>query len=170
MKQEIILGEIIKPHGIKGYVKVISHAESPKSFTRAEALYVRPRNGRDRAYKVEDISGKGNKVIIKFSGIDTRQDAETLVGSVVFVSRKELPDTDDGEYYWHDLIGMEVHDSSGKYLGVIKKIIQTGSNDVYVVQGDMGEEILIPGIYDVVREVRISEKKMVVESFFTRPD
>ena len=64
---------------------------------------------------------------------------------------------------------MEVHDTSGKYLGVIRKIFQTGSNDVYVIQGDGGEEILIPGTYDAVREIRISEKKMVVESFFTRP-
>ena len=167
--QEVILGQIIKPHGIKGYVKVISYAESPKSFKRTEALYVRSRNGRDMAYRVEDVNGKGNKVIIKLSGIDTRQDAERLIGSVILINRKDLPDTDDGEYYWYDLIGMEVHDSSGEYLGVIKKIFQTGSNDVYVIQGDEGEEILIPGTYEAVREIRISEKKMIVESFFARP-
>ena len=169
MKREIILGEIVSPHGIKGYVKVASHAESTKSFKRTETVYVRHRDGEDMTYRVEDINGRGSKVFIKFSGVDTRQDAETLVGSVILVDRGELPETDDGEYYWYDLIDMEVHDTTGKYLGVIKKIFQTGSNDVYVVQGDKGDEILIPGTYDAVREVRISEKKMIVESFFARP-
>jgi 16S rRNA processing protein RimM len=138
MKQEVILGEIVSPHGIKGYVNVVSHAESTKSFKRTETVCVRYRDGEDLTYRVEDVNGRGKKVIIKFFGVDTRENAETLVGSTILVNRKELPDTDDGEYYWYDLIDMEVCDTTGKYLGVIKKIFQTGSNDVYVVQGEKG--------------------------------
>lgn len=186
MSKEIVLGEIVKPHGVRGAVKVRSYADSPESFLKMKKITILPGNCKkkdtndvnislsntENSFIVEKAGGMGGKVILKFRGLDSREDAEALVGSVITVVREDLPETEEGEYYWEDLIGMEVYDISGKYLGIIKSILQTGSNDVYVVEGagaktdkDKGE-ILIPGTYDAVREIDVAGKKMIVEPDF----
>lgn len=186
MSKEIVLGEIIKPHGVKGAVKVRSYADSPESFLKIKKITILPRSCKKNdiysgsnslsnagnTFIVEKAGGMGGKVILKFQGLDSREDVEALIGSVITVMREDLPETEEGEYYWEDLIGIEVYDISGRYLGIIKTILQTGSNDVYVVEGvggkaDKGkDEILIPGTYDAIREINVSEKKMIVEPDF----
>ncbi len=176
MSRDIVFGEVVKPHGVKGALKVRSYAESPESYLRIKkiTLLLGKSGDSDEAsvgtvFTVLKASGMGGKVILKLQGLDSREEAEALVGSVITVKREDLPETDDDEYYWDDLIGMEVYNVSGEYLGIIKKILQTGSNDVYIVggKGDEGEgEILVPGTHDAVREVDVSERRMIIEPDF----
>jgi 16S rRNA processing protein RimM len=161
--KEIVLGEIVKPHGLNGAVKVKSFADSPESFTRPARLLLISADGKRSEVTVSNASPMGGSVTLKIEGVHTREQAEELVGSRVVVSREELPDADEDEFYWHDLLGMEVYDSAGAYYGIIKSIFPTGANDVFVVEGTEGEEILIPGTFDAVIEINVPERKMVIE-------
>lgn len=163
---EIILGEIVKPHGLNGAVKVRSFADSPESFTRPARLIIISPDGNRHDVSVRDASLMGKLVTLKIEGINTRQQAEDLVGSRITVNREDLPDTEEDEFYWHDLIGMDVYDSAGTYYGIITSILPTGANDVFVVKGSTGEEVLIPGTFDAVLEVNVPEHKMVIEPLF----
>ncbi len=164
--KEIILGEIVKPHGLNGAVKVKSFADSPESFTRPARLFLISADGNHLEVSVREASPMGKLVTLKFEGIHTRQQAQDLVGNRIAVNREDLPDADEGEFYWHDLVGMRVYDSTGTYYGIITSILPTGANDVFIVEGTKGEEILVPGIFDAVLEVNIPERRMVIEPSF----
>ena len=182
MSKEIVLGKIIKPHGIKGAVKIKSFAESPESFIKIKQVFVGNQDGNSprSTFNVEDAGGMGGKVILKLQELNTRDDAEALIGSVITTIRDNLPETDEGEYYWSDLIGLEVYDASGKHFGIIQNVLPTGSNDVYVVkrlsgkceQGDKDkqernfDEILIPGTHNAVLKINLSENKMIIDPNF----
>ncbi len=161
--KEIVLGEIVKPHGLNGAVKVKSFADSPESFTRPARLFLVSAEGTHSEVKVQKASPMGGLVTLKIEGVDTREQAEDLVGNQIVVSREDLPQAEQDEYYWHDLLGMGVYDSTGAYYGIIKSILPTGANDVFVVEGTKGEEILIPGTFDAVIEINVPEHKMVIE-------
>ncbi len=165
MKGDIVLGMIIKPHGLNGAVKVKSYADSPESFTDSKRLTLVSTDDRRFSVTVENASAMGKLITLKITGLHTREEAEELVGCRVVVDRVDLPEAQDGEFYWHDLLGMEVYDASGNYYGVITSILPTGSNDVYVVKGEKGDEILIPGTFDAIREVNVPDNKMIIEPF-----
>lgn len=164
--KEIILGEIVKPHGLNGAVKVKSFAESPESFVRPTRLFLVSADGNRVELSVQSASPMGKLVTLKLEGIHTREQAEDLVGNRIVVNREDLPAADEDEYYWYDLMGMRVYDSTGTYYGIITSILPTGANDVFVVEGTKGEEILIPGTLDSVLEVNIPERKMVIEPLY----
>jgi 16S rRNA processing protein RimM len=161
--KEIILGEIVKPHGLNGAVKVRSFADSPESFTRAARVFLVSTDGMRSEATVQKASPMGRLVTLKLEGVNTREEAEDLVGRQVVVNREDLPDAEEDEFYWHDLLGMNVYDSTGAYYGIIKSIFPTGANDVFVVEGIKGEEILIPGTFDAVIEINVPERRMVIE-------
>jgi len=164
--KEIILGEIVKPHGLNGAVKVKSFADSPESYTRPARLFMVSADGNRIEISVRDASPMGKLVTLKIEGISTRQQAEALIGNRIVVNREDLPDADEDEYYWHDLIGMSVYDSTGAYYGIIISILPTGANDVFVVETVNGEEVLIPGTFEAILEVNIPERRMVIEPSF----
>jgi 16S rRNA processing protein RimM len=165
MSDDIILGLIIKPHGLNGSIKVKSFADSLESFTEPKRLYLVTEDGQRHEITVEKASGMGKLLTVKLAEINTREAAEDVVGSQIVIKREDLPETQEDEYYWHDLLGMEVFDPDGNYYGVITAILPTGSNDVFVVEGKAGDEVLIPGTYEAILEVNIPEKKMIIEPF-----
>jgi 16S rRNA processing protein RimM len=165
MKDDVILGLIVGPHGLGGAVKVKSYADSPESFTGTRRVFLLSDDGTRRDISVEQARPQGNSVLLKFSGVDTREQAEDLVGWSVVAKRDDLPAVEDGEFYWHDVIGMEVYDASGKYYGIVTSIIPTGANDVFIVKGQTGDEILIPGTFDAVREINVPDNRMIIEPF-----
>ena len=87
--------------------------------------------------------------------------AEALVGSRLWVDKTTLPDLDDGIYYWFELIGLSVYTTQGRYLGLLESILQTGSNDVYVIR-DGEKEVLLPALASVVQAVDIHQRRMEV--------
>lgn len=163
MGEEIILGEIVKPHGIKGAVKVKCHAESPEIFLESPYLMLRNEDGTRKDVTFTRGGGMGNRLILKLDGIDTREDAERLVGFSIIINSDDLPETEEDEYYWHDLLDMEVLDSKGNQYGYIKRILPTGSNDVYIAVDNTGRETLIPATHDAVLDVLITQKRMIID-------
>ncbi|BCX87826.1 16S rRNA processing protein RimM [Methylomarinovum tepidoasis] len=151
--REILLGEISGVFGVRGWVKVYSHTQPRENILsyspwrlryRGETRQVRPLEGRRQ----------GKTVVARLEGVESREQAEALRGAGIFVARSQLPPLPAGEYYWHDLIGLEVRDVEGRVLGRVIRLMETGANDVLVLEGPEGREILVPWIRDrVIRRV-----------------
>ena len=156
----LAIGKVLKPWGLKGAVKIHSYAESPESFSRISEFRAQGKDG-PIVLSIEDVKKQKKAVLLKFKGRDRVEDVEELVGLTLYMDKKDLPQLEEGEYYWHELIGMEVWTEAGKPIGTLEKILETGSHDVYVVR--KGErETLIPAIRDVIRKVDAAGKKMVI--------
>ena len=155
------VGKVVRAQGVRGKLKVFSYRESVDDFLSLEVLYLRDEAGRIWAGDIERVQLHKNFALVKFKGIDSIDGATELVGRMALIPREALPALEEGEYYWFDLLGMEVVTEEGVTLGRIDSILETGSNDVYVVHGGGGER-LIPAIRDVVREVDTKRKRMTV--------
>ena len=150
-------------HGIKGTVKVYSYAESPSIFRPERTILLEDALARRHILCIHWARSHKQRVLLSFKGIDTRDDAETLIGSELFIKKQELPELNSGTYYWTDIIGLSVYRADGSYLGKITSILPTGSNDVYIVRDEKNKEILIPALESVVMEIDLKENKMLVD-------
>jgi len=162
IKDLVRVGQVVGVHGIKGNCKIRSYAESLTVFQPDSVVFIATSGGRQKPYEINWIKPHAKAALISFKGVDTRHKAEALIGSDIYIEKRRLPDPQDGSYYWFDLIGLDVFDVDQKYLGRLESIIQTGSNDVYVVEKD-GTEILIPALKKVVQKIDLSQKRMLVD-------
>jgi 16S rRNA processing protein RimM len=160
------IGKIVGAHGVKGNVKVYSFVESLSLFEQESSILVVSAKGSEKIFKIKWIKPHGRVVLLSLEGIESRDLAETLIGSELFVKRDSFPKLVDGSYYWFDIIGLAVFTNDEKYIGRVESIIPTGSNDVYVVkdaQKDRDNEILIPAIESAVLEIDLEQKRMIVD-------
>jgi len=156
-----LMGEIVGVHGLSGALKIRSYAESPKLFEADLKLYLETPEGHVQVCCVEWAQPHGKGVLLAITGVADRESAEGLVGSRLLMDRAMLPDLEEGTYYWFELIGLPVYTTQGQYLGDIKTILPTGSNDVYVVR-DGDAEILIPALTSVVEVIDTDQRRMEV--------
>jgi 16S rRNA processing protein RimM len=156
------MGRIVGAHGIAGSLKVASYAESLAVFESGRTLIVRSEDGNEAAFEIAWVRSQGRSTLLGLRGVANRSQAEALIGCDVFLDKTTLPKLEDGVYYWDDLIGIEVVSVDGAPLGRIASIMQTGSNDVYVIkQGD--RELLLPALRSVVKSVDLAARRMEVE-------
>lgn len=161
-KDHVLIGEIVGVHGIKGTNRIRSFAESLSLYQPGNRILVREKDGRESKREIEWVKPHTGTALIAFNGITDRSQAEALVGASLYIPKQALPDLDEDTHYWIDLIGIEVYTTTANYLGRIESIIETGSNDVYVVK-DGENEILIPALASVVLDIDIRQKRMQVE-------
>jgi len=159
MPQEsfVVIGQALKPFGIKGEIKIKVFTESLEPFENSSVLIFD-----QKPYRVKGIRTHKGCALVALEGIDTPEQAGELSGSLVKTEYGNLPSKEEDEYYWFELIGMKVSTKDGRDLGEITQITPTGANDVLHVQGAYGE-VLLPMIEDVVLEVDVDKKKMVVD-------
>jgi len=154
------IAKIVKCWGLKGHVKLLDYAESPEIYGRVRELYL-CRESRVLPLVVENVREHRGRVLLKFRGRDRIEEVEDLLQETLYLHKRDLDPLEPGEYYWFQLIGMAVHTDSGVALGTLREIVNTGSNDVYVVrQGD--REWLIPATAQVVLDVDVSRNRMTV--------
>ena len=157
----IALGRISRPHGIKGEVQVYPYS-GPESIAGLREIHLRLKSSSLITCKVLRSRIKGPKaVIMSLDGITDRDKAEELRETEILVPRRSFTKS-EGEYFWYELEGLEVVTQDGRSLGVIRQIIETGANDVIVVQGPAGE-VLLPVIEEVIKQVDIKRKICTVE-------
>jgi len=167
-KQKFLLvGKIIGAHGIKGNIKVYSYSESIFLQKRVHHIFFIDTAGIQKKSKIKWAkSHQGQMILFSLEGIETRNAAEALVGTRLFIEKDKIPKIDNGSYYWFDIIGLSVFTVDNKYKGIIDSIIPTGANDVYLVKcpGDSGEsnEILLPALESVVMEIDLKRGRMTV--------
>jgi len=158
----VLIGEIVGVHGIKGTNRIRSYAESLSLYKPGSCVLVREKDGRENNREIIWVKPHTGTALISFKGITDRGQAEALIGANLFIRKETLPDLDEDTHYWIDLIGIEVYTAEEEYLGRIESIIETGSNDVYVVKGNK-KEVLIPALASVVLDIDIRHKRMQVE-------
>jgi 16S rRNA processing protein RimM len=153
-------GRIVKTCGLKGRMKVLSYLESNGILQSLDEVSIK--RGPDvKTFKLRDIRISGKFFFLDVEGISDLESAKTFVGCEVLVPADKLAELPEDEYYWRDIIGLEVVTENGDFIGKIESIFATGSNDVYVCKG--GErEILLPAIADVVRKIDMERRRMVV--------
>lgn len=164
MHDLILIGEIVAAHGVRGTVKVRSFTESEDLFDRQEHLILIDPKGRRHEPEVIAVQTHKSTLRLSLKNVESREAAETLVGSKIYIPKTDLPPLEEGIYYWIDLIGLEVHTSEGELLGRISEIIPTGANDVYVVKpnGRDEGEVLIPAIASVVQDIDLKKGRVRV--------
>ncbi len=161
-KDHVLIGEIVGVHGLKGTSRVRSYAESLSLYKPGSCILVREKDGRENKREIQWVKSHTGTALISFKGIADRGQAEALIGANLFIRNEALPDLAEDTHYWMDLIGIEVYTAEEEYLGRIESIIETGSNDVYVVK-DNKKEVLIPALASVVLDIDIRCKRMQVE-------
>lgn len=159
--RRIAIGKIIGTHGLKGGARVYSWAESIDSFGVGMRLIAATPTG-DIELTVQGAAPYKKGLLLAFKEVGHISLLEPLVGSELFVDRADLPEPEDGSYYWVDIIGLQVVTVAGVFLGNVVSIFPTGSNDVYVVK-DGKKEILVPALASVLKKVDLESGIMVVD-------
>ncbi len=154
---EIRLGSINGSHGLKGWVKVFSYTDPLEAILDYSPWILR-KDGVEKKITLKGGQASGKRLTVQIEGVDTRDQAEDLIGYEVYVNSEVIPDLEEGEFYWFQLEGLVVKNSSGEVLGKIDHMLETGANDVMVVEpfGDSidREQRLIPYLEgDVVKQV-----------------
>lgn len=155
----LIIGRILGARGVKGELRVQILTDFPRRFASLKRVFV---GDHLTPYEVETVRFHKNIVLLKLRNVDTAEEAECLRGQAIKVPVEEAVPLAPGEFYWHQIIGLEVWTTSGDYLGKVTEILVTGANDVYVVRSD-SREVLIPAVADVIKEIAPEKGKIIIE-------
>ena len=160
----IQIGYIQGVFGIKGWLKVFSFCRPKEQILRYTTWQLHF-NGDEKSFPIEQGKEHGAGIIVKLAGIDTRTQAEALNKATIWVPVSDLAQLSKDEYYWYQLIGLNVETIEGQSLGIIEHLIETGANDVLVVTNIANkQQILIPYIRGkVVKQVDLDQKLMIVD-------
>jgi 16S rRNA processing protein RimM len=156
------LGKINGVHGIKGALKVSPYGQSLSAFKKDRFILIRNKMGEEQTFSIKWISPYKAGILLSLKGVESRSQALNLIYSEILARKSDLPELEKGTYYWLDLIGLSVWTTDDKMIGCIETIIETGSNDVYVVKGK-DKETLIPALESVVLDINIEKKTMRVD-------
>ena len=157
----LIIGKVIRPHGMEGLLRIWSYAQSEKSFLNAGTIFLKSVSGKTDEYTVLSVRPHKKVFLMKLKELISLDEAEKYRGASIFIRKDSLSHENDGEFFWYELIGLRVYLNSGKYIGTIRSILPTKGNDIYVVQ-EGKTEVLIPAIHDVVEEIDLVNKKMII--------
>lgn len=158
------VGQIVKPQGIKGEVKVRSFADDPKRFHSLHEVMLGDKEGPTDRTKVSSCRAQGDSVYLHIAGVNDRDGAEKLRGRYIWIQRSQAVTLTEDTYYLSDLLDCAVVDETGHVYGAIEEIIQTGSNDVYVIRPKDGGQLLIPALKSIVSRVDIEDGRVTVRA------
>ena len=161
MTKYLEIGQIVNTFGIKGMVKVNPFTDNIKRFDKLKKVYIGS-NKEKKEIEIEEVKYHKNMVLIKFKGINNPDEANLLRNRYLYVDRDDEEPLEEGTYYIVDMLGLDVYTDENELLGTLDDIYNTGSNDIYVVKNELGKQILLPAIKDVIKEVNLEEKKIIV--------
>lgn len=157
------VGKIVNTHGIRGDVRVMPTTDFvAERFAKGQDLYLQ-QAGEPLKLTVESARQHKGFILVKFVGYDNINDVQAFRDHELMVSGKDQQSLEDGQYYYHQIIGLSVKTVDGEELGTIKEILSPGANDVWVVQRDGKKDLLLPVIDDVVKDVDLDAGEVTVE-------
>ncbi|MCP4492243.1 MAG: ribosome maturation factor RimM [Gammaproteobacteria bacterium] len=157
---EICVGHITGAQGLKGWVKVFSDTDPRENIVNYSPWILKT----ESSAQILEVEGRlqGRLVLARLTGIESREAAAELIGNKIYIRPEQLPELVEGEYYWSDLIGLQVESVQAEVLGQIEGMMETGANDVMVVKGD--RQRLIPFVIDdIVREIDLVKRRIIVD-------
>lgn len=161
MEKQLQVGVIASTHGIRGEVKVFPTTNDANRFRQLNKVYLD--TGREQIrLEIENVKFFKQFAILKFKGIDNINDVEKYRGRSLLIDREDAIELEDDEYYIADMLGMEVYTEDGKLFGSLKDVMETGANDVYIIESKEHGEVLVPAIKDCILEVDIRENRMKI--------
>ncbi len=156
-----LIGYVLKPQGIKGEIKINPVSSDLERYRQLDNIYIALKN-KTQTYSVQKARITDRFVFLKLFGVESRDDAGKLRGAEVLIEEKDLIRPAENEYFVHDLIGCQVVADDGQIIGILRDVLQLSSNDVYVIVGESGEEILVPAIKDVIGKVDVTNKRISI--------
>jgi len=160
-QQHISVGKISGVFGVKGWVKVFSFTD-PRENILTYSPWLLKKGDETKTVNVVDGQLQGKTIVAQLTGVDDRDQAASLMGWDIFITQDQLPKAAKGEYYWSDLIGLNVETIDGVQLGVVDSLLETGANDVVIVQGE--RERVIPFLQgQTIINVDLNAGKIVVD-------
>lgn len=161
MQEYLEVGQIVNTQGLKGGVKVNPFTDDMKRFEKLKKIYVQNKNDL-KEYEIQQVKYFKKQVLLKLKGIETIEEAEKLKGMFLKIDKKDAIRLPKDTYFIADLLGIKVVTQEGEELGNIVDIYPTGSNDVYVIKSEEGKQLLIPAIKQVIQNIDLENKKMIV--------
>ena len=162
MREEyIIIGKIVSTQGNKGEVKVIPLTDSIDRFKRLTDVFIGGKNNR-RLLKIDNLRIDKNVVILKLKEVESIEKAKMIVGSFLEVKKCDTIRLPKDSYFIFDIVGLKVYTDENELLGKVEDVINTGSNDVYIVKNKDKKEILIPAIREVVKNIDLKRKRIII--------
>ncbi|MGH2706124.1 MAG: ribosome maturation factor RimM [Actinomycetota bacterium] len=156
-----MVGEILRPHGVRGEVAIKTHTENPERFAVGARLLVGTDPGEAAAMEVASSRG-GRRPIVRFAGVEDRNAAEGLRGRLVFVAAAEMPAPGQDAYWPHQLAGLTVADAAGRPLGTLTGVVPGSEHDLWEV--DTGHGVVrVPAVREIVRSVDLEAGVVTVE-------
>ncbi len=161
--EKILIAKIQAHQGLNGWLKIYSYSESIEKFSKYKYFFVLNNKKYIRLDVEDSLINKSIK--IKFKNFNSREDSNDYIGKDIYISEDQLDKLKENQFYWNDLIGLNVYLDNEEKIGVVADMIETGSNDVLVIKGD--NEILIPYIFgESVKNVIIEENKIIIDKIY----
>lgn len=155
----LVLGKLRRPHGVQGEIPLEIYTHMLELLSPESVVYIGEHH---HPYTIERTRYKNELLLLKFYEIDDRTIVSELTNLLVYVPADQLPLLAEDEFYLHKLIGMSVFEEGGRYIGILMEILETGANDVYIIEDQSGEEILIPATEEMILEIDLVQNKMIV--------
>lgn len=156
----VVIGRLLRPHGVHGEILMEAFTDFPERIQKGKIVYI----GEDflpvtiRSYRMQL-----NQFIISLDGFYDRDEIGRFRNQIVFIRVDDIPPLEPGEYYHHQVLGLQVIDASGSDLGSVTDILETGANDVLVITTQRGDQILLPFIDSVILEVDLARSLIQVD-------
>lgn len=161
MEKQLQVGVISSTHGVRGEVKVFPTTDDVTRFRQLKKVYLD--TGRERLpLEIQNVKFFKQFAILKFKGIDNINDIEKYRGKSLMIDREDAVDLDEDEYFIADMIGMKVCTEDGSEFGTLKDVMETGANDVYIIDSLEHGEVLIPAIRECILDVDMDEERMTI--------
>jgi 16S rRNA processing protein RimM len=158
----LVVGKLRRPHGLKGEILMGVLTDFPDRLQPDVTVYVGEQH---QPYQIQSRREHNKGLLLRFSGFDSREMVAAITNKEVFVRVDDRPPLPEGEYYQHQLIGLQVLTDEGEALGIIAEILETGANDVYVVRAEGKKDVLLPAIDEVVLGIDLKVGEIRVHMF-----
>jgi 16S rRNA processing protein RimM len=155
---DLVVGEVGRAHGVRGEVRVWPLTDHPERLAEIDRVHLELSSGEGRLLRLERVRRHRGAMLVQFAEVRTRAGAEQLRGAMVCVRQSDAVPLAEGEYFWHDILGLTVVTTAGENLGPVTDVLRTGANDVYVT-----ERALIPAIPEVVVAVDCDSGRLIIE-------
>lgn len=161
MEEYLEIGQIVNTNGLKGTLKVKPLTDDITRFEDLETVYIQKCKELVE-FIIQEVKYSKNMVLLKLEGIDNIEEAEKYRNFYLKINREDAVELDEDSYFIVDIIGCKVYTETEELLGTVVDVFPTGSNDVYTVKNGEGKEILLPAIEDVIKDVDIKNKKIII--------
>lgn len=155
----LAVGKLHRPHGLRGEILMGIQTDFPERLQPEVTLYI---GDEKEPITILSIRTHNKGLLITFKGFDSREQVAEFRNQAVFVRTEDRPDLPEGEYYYHELIGLQVVTDEDNELGVLVEILETGANDVYLVRAEGSKDVLLPAIEEVIKDIDLEGRKIQV--------